>query len=183
MSYLRLPSTPPAPPADQRANPLPDGELSSHKSSFGMKFTGVLWFTTTGLQFFVGWWYRKAAVFFLPPGWFGPLTWWLAFPFAPAGSVSCGMWQMVCRRAIKLGERLVKQALPGADSASSNASSPRKGKNSRAGGRGVCTLSRPPLFSIAQEFTEANLIDPFHVCRISGTCRCSAGTGVHTGRA
>lgn len=110
-----------------------NGELSSHKSSFGMKFTGVLWFTTTGLQFFVGWWYRKAAVFFLPPGWFGPLTWWLAFPFAPAGSVSCGMWQMVCRRAIKLGERLVKQALPGADGASSSASSPRKGSPAPAG--------------------------------------------------
>lgn len=66
---------------------------------------------TTGLQFVIGWWYRKTAVFYLPPGWFGPLTWWLAFPFAPAGSVSCGVWQMACKRVIKVGERVVKEVL------------------------------------------------------------------------
>ena len=70
--------------------------------------------STAGLQFFVGWWYRKAAVFYLPPGWFGPLTWWLALPFAPAGSVSCGVWQMACRRVIKVGERVVRELASGA---------------------------------------------------------------------
>jgi len=82
---------------------------------------------TTGLQFVIGWWYRKSAVFYLPPSWFGPLTWWLALPFAPAGgsltpppppsrayiilisgSVSVGVWQMACRRVVKVGERTVK---------------------------------------------------------------------------
>ena len=70
-----------------------------------------MWIMTTGLQFVIGWWYRKAAVFYLPPGWFGPLTWWLALPFAPAGSVSCGVWQMACRRVIKVGERVVKEVM------------------------------------------------------------------------
>ena len=70
-----------------------------------------MWIMTTGLQFVIGWWYRKAAVFYLPPGWFGPLTWWLALPFAPAGSVSCGVWQMACKRVIKVGERVVKEVM------------------------------------------------------------------------
>ena len=88
-----------------------DGELSTVRSSFSLKFKSALWIMTTGLQFVIGWWYRKAAVFYLPPGWFGPLTWWLAFPFAPAGSVSCGMWQMACKRVIKVGERVVKEVI------------------------------------------------------------------------
>lgn len=85
-----------------------DSELSSARTSFSLKFNTVVWVLTAGLQFFVGWWYRKSAVFYLPPGWFGPLTWVLAFPFAPSGSVSCGVWQMACRRVIKVGERVVK---------------------------------------------------------------------------
>ncbi|KAI0339849.1 hypothetical protein BDW22DRAFT_1360869 [Trametopsis cervina] len=90
-----------------------NSELSSSKTSFSMKFNSAVWFLTAGLQFFVGWWYRKSAVFYLPPGWFGPLTWWLAFPFAPTGSVSCGVWQMSCRRVIKMGERVVKELMTG----------------------------------------------------------------------
>ncbi|RDX47892.1 hypothetical protein OH76DRAFT_1405440 [Lentinus brumalis] len=88
-----------------------NSELSTTRSSFSLKFNSAMWIMTTGLQFVIGWWHRKAAVFFLPPGWFGPLTWWLAFPFAPAGSVSCGMWQMACKRVIKTGERVVKELM------------------------------------------------------------------------
>ncbi|EIN11395.1 hypothetical protein PUNSTDRAFT_82997 [Punctularia strigosozonata HHB-11173 SS5] len=88
-----------------------NGELSSARSSFSLKFNSALWFFTTGLQFIVGWWYRKAAVFYLPSEWLGPLAWWVALPFAPKGSVSCGMWQMACRRVIKLGERVVRDTL------------------------------------------------------------------------
>lgn len=62
-----------------------DAEVASNKSSFKMKFNGLIWSLTTGLQFIVGWWYRKSAVFYLPAGWFGPLEWCLSFPFAPAG--------------------------------------------------------------------------------------------------
>ncbi|OBZ70595.1 Protein GET1 [Grifola frondosa] len=94
-----------------------NSELSSARTSFSLKFNSMLWFMTAGLQFVVGWWYRKSAVFYLPPGWFGPLTWWLAFPFAPAGSVSCGVWQMACRRVIKVGERVVKELAAGSQPA------------------------------------------------------------------
>jgi tail-anchored protein insertion receptor len=85
-----------------------DGEISSARSSYTIKFKGALWLFTTGAQFVLGWWYRSKPVFFLPPGWLGPFTWWLALPFAPKGSVSCGVWQMACRRVIKVGERVVK---------------------------------------------------------------------------
>ncbi|KAF8196557.1 CHD5-like protein-domain-containing protein [Pholiota molesta] len=85
-----------------------NSEIASAKSGFAMKFNSLLWLLTTGLQFVVGWWYRRQAVFYLPEGWFGPLGWWLSLPFAPAGSVSVGVWQMACRRVILIGERVVK---------------------------------------------------------------------------
>ncbi|KAI6046118.1 CHD5-like protein-domain-containing protein [Pisolithus marmoratus] len=83
-------------------------ELALQKTAFSVKFNSLIWVLTTGLQFVIGWWYRRSAVFYLPPGWFGPLTWWLALPFAPKGSVSVGVWQLACRRVIKVGERTVK---------------------------------------------------------------------------
>jgi hypothetical protein len=86
-----------------------NSELSSSKSSFALKFGTTLWMLTTGLQFAIGWWYSRSAVFYLPTAWLGPFTWWLSLPFAPAGSVSCGVWQMACRRVIKVGERVVKE--------------------------------------------------------------------------
>jgi len=85
-----------------------NSEIASNKAAFSIKFNTALWFLTTGLQFLVGWWYRRAAVFYLPPGWFGPLGWWLSFPFAPAGSVSVGVWQMACKRVISMGARVVR---------------------------------------------------------------------------
>ncbi|KAJ4483866.1 WRB/Get1 family [Lentinula aciculospora] len=104
-----------------------NNEMSSVKTSFSVKFSSGIWICTTGAQFVIGWWYRKAAIFYLPPGWFGPLAWVLAFPFAPkgkqmpfvhhlidgvtwsSGAVSVGMWQMACRRVIKIGERAAKE--------------------------------------------------------------------------
>ncbi|KAG5339868.1 GET complex subunit get1 [Termitomyces sp. Mn162] len=62
-----------------------NSDVASAKTAFSIKFNSAIWLLTTGVQFFVGWWYRKTAVFYLPPGWFGPLGWWLSFPFAPAG--------------------------------------------------------------------------------------------------
>ena len=84
-----------------------NSENATKKTAFSLKFNSAIWILTTGLQFVVGWWYRKAPVFYLPQGWFGPLGWWLAFPFAPAGSVSVGVWQMACKRVIKVAERVV----------------------------------------------------------------------------
>ncbi|KAL5523840.1 GET1 [Sanghuangporus baumii] len=85
-----------------------NSELDSARNSYKLKFNTFIWLLTTGAQFVIGWWYRKSAVFYLPPGWLGPATWFLSLPFAPSGSVSCGVWQMACRRVIKVGERSVK---------------------------------------------------------------------------
>jgi len=93
-----------------------NAELNASKTSFALKFNSTLWMMTTGLQFAIGWWYSRAAVFHLPAAWFGPITWWLSFPFAPAGSVSCGVWQMACRRVIKICERVVKELMNSSDS-------------------------------------------------------------------
>ncbi|KAI0775775.1 CHD5-like protein-domain-containing protein [Trametes elegans] len=105
-----------------------NGELASVRTSFSLKFKSALWIMTTGLQFVIGWWYRKTAVFYLPPGWFGPLTWLLAFPFAPAGSVSCGVWQMACRRVIKVGERVAKELLVHREGSGGPAPTEQQGK-------------------------------------------------------
>ncbi|QRV97116.1 hypothetical protein RhiJN_25135 [Ceratobasidium sp. AG-Ba] len=84
--------------------------LATSRTSFSMKFSTILWTCTTGAQFAIGWWYSRYAVFYLPPGWLGPATWWLSLPFAPRGSVSCGVWQMACQRVMRICERLIKDA-------------------------------------------------------------------------
>jgi len=82
--------------------------MAASKSSYTMKFNSVLWIVTSGTQHALGWWYGKQAVFYLPPQWFGPAQWWLKLPFAPLGSVSVGVWQMACRRVLRIGEDIVK---------------------------------------------------------------------------
>ena len=66
--------------------PYVDADASAAQTSFGLKFNSALWALTGGLQLVIVWWYRKQAVFYLPRGWFGPLEWWIALPFAPKGS-------------------------------------------------------------------------------------------------
>ncbi|KIJ39946.1 hypothetical protein M422DRAFT_32546 [Sphaerobolus stellatus SS14] len=83
-------------------------KMAATKSSYSLRFKAGLWLVTSGSLYVVGWMYGKQAVFFLPPGWFGPSQWLLALPFAPLGSVSVGVWQMSCRRVLKIGERIVK---------------------------------------------------------------------------
>jgi len=85
-----------------------NAEMASTRSAFALRFNSALWLVTTGSQFVIGWWYRKQAVFYLPTGWFGLAEWWLALPFAPKGSVSCGAWQIACRRTIRVLEGIVR---------------------------------------------------------------------------
>lgn len=75
-----------SPEATSLISLLLDGELSSNKSAFSFRFNSFMWILTTGLQFLIGFWYRKSAVFYVPEGWFGPFTWCLALPFAPKGN-------------------------------------------------------------------------------------------------
>ncbi|KAG8896011.1 GET complex subunit get1 [Tulasnella sp. 417] len=114
-----------------------NSELGSAKTAFSLKFNTAIWIFTTGAQMVLGWWYRKTPVFYLPKGWFGPFTWWLSLPFAPAGksrigplsqlcrdidpsdlgSVSCGAWQMACKRVITMMERVIRDLYDSAEEA------------------------------------------------------------------
>jgi len=111
-----------------------DSELGASKSSFALQFGTTLWMLTTGLQFAIGWWYGRSAVFYLPPAWLGPLTWWLSLPFAPAGELGqslvlrfhqtpgivrlCELWRLAdglstCHQSIRAcGERIHESASP-----------------------------------------------------------------------
>lgn len=44
-----------------------------------------MWTLTTVLPFVISSWHRKSPVFYLPPKWFGPATYFLALPSAPTG--------------------------------------------------------------------------------------------------
>ncbi|KAG0025915.1 GET complex subunit get1 [Podila clonocystis] len=77
-------------------------ELHVSKASFEIKFKGLLWFITSGIQFLMVAWFRRVPVFYLPMGWFGPAEIVLSLPFAERGSVSIAIWFYFCRKFITL---------------------------------------------------------------------------------
>ena len=78
-----------------------DKELASQKSSFDWGVKAVRWVGTSGLKFFLQFWYSKTPVFMLPEGWVPYyVAWILSFPRAPFGSVSIQVWSNVCATAI-----------------------------------------------------------------------------------
>ncbi|KAG0268373.1 GET complex subunit get1 [Actinomortierella ambigua] len=77
-------------------------DLHMTRASFELKFKGVLWFVTSGLQFILVFWYRRSPVFYLPYGWFGPAEFFLALPFSERGSVSISVWFFFCRKVVHL---------------------------------------------------------------------------------
>ncbi|KAG1088308.1 hypothetical protein G6F42_020318 [Rhizopus arrhizus] len=97
-----------------------NADIAYSKTAFELKIKSVLWFLVHGSQLVMVMWFRKSAVFYLPPGWFGPAQRILSWPFAPAGkyimkmgytsgdvdmfvlgSVSVAIWFAACRRMIK----------------------------------------------------------------------------------
>lgn len=62
-----------------------DSDIAYSKTAFELKVKSVLWFIVHGTQVAMVLWFRKSAVFYLPPGWFGPAQRFLSWPFAPAG--------------------------------------------------------------------------------------------------
>ncbi|CEP19493.1 hypothetical protein [Parasitella parasitica] len=78
-----------------------NSDIAYSKTAFELKVKSALWFLVHGSQLVMVLWFRKSAVFYLPPGWFGPAQRFLSWPFAPAGSVSVAIWFAACRRMIK----------------------------------------------------------------------------------
>ncbi|KAG0292624.1 GET complex subunit get1, partial [Dissophora globulifera] len=87
-------------------------ELNVSKASFELKFKGVLWFFTSGIQFLMTAWFRRSPVFYLPQGWFGPAERILSLPFAPRGSVSTAIWFYICRKVVVLVATNLAEFIP-----------------------------------------------------------------------
>ena len=79
---------------------LAESHSTAARAAFTSSFKKLLWLATTALPFVFSSYHRKAAVFYLPPQWFGPLQWFLALPSAPAGAVACGIWTMAVKRTV-----------------------------------------------------------------------------------
>ncbi|KAG0224072.1 GET complex subunit get1 [Actinomortierella wolfii] len=87
-------------------------DLHMTKAAFELKFKGVLWFVTSGLQFILVFWYRRSPVFYLPYGWFGPAEFFLALPFAERGAVSISVWFFFCRKVVHLVASNMAEFIP-----------------------------------------------------------------------
>ncbi|KAK1927310.1 protein GET1 [Papiliotrema laurentii] len=89
-----------------------NNSLTSARTGFGLKFSTLIWTTTTGAQLVLVWWYRRQPVFWLPKGWLpGPAAWLLSLPSAPKGAVSSAAWCAVCKRVLATLEEVVKDLL------------------------------------------------------------------------
>ncbi|EEP80774.1 conserved hypothetical protein [Uncinocarpus reesii 1704] len=77
--------------------------LGKHKGSFDLTVKSVRFFSTTGLKFFLQFWYSKTPMFELPRGWVPwQVEWVLSFPRAPLGTVSIQVWSGVCTTVVSL---------------------------------------------------------------------------------
>ncbi|EKM75594.1 hypothetical protein AGABI1DRAFT_46229 [Agaricus bisporus var. burnettii JB137-S8] len=86
-----------------------NSKLSSGKTTFTIAFRVFLWIFVNIPQYGIAWRYRSKPVFWLPQGWFNPIvTWWLAFPFAPKGSVSVMTWTWACKYVLQISNEAVK---------------------------------------------------------------------------
>lgn len=87
--------------------------LTAHRSSFNTVIKVLIFVLTTGLQWSFTAKYSRAAIVYLPKDWFGPLTWFLGLPFAPAGALSCGIYIMLIKRVIGVFTRVFTEIFMG----------------------------------------------------------------------
>ncbi|KUI73787.1 Protein GET1 [Cytospora mali] len=78
-------------------------EIDASRGSFDKTVSSARWLCTSGLRWFLPFWYSREPMFWLPHGWFPYYAEWLiSFPRAPLGSVSVASWQLACRGVIAL---------------------------------------------------------------------------------
>ncbi|KAF0477677.1 get complex subunit get1 [Gigaspora margarita] len=82
------------------------------KTSFEVKFTSFLWVASNGIQIILMLYFLSTPVFYLPQGWFSPVTWIFSMPFSPSGSVSVGFWFLACRKMVKKVMVTYKDSVP-----------------------------------------------------------------------
>lgn len=77
--------------------------IDASRGSFDKTVSSARWLCTSGLRWFLPFWYSREPMFWLPHGWFPYYAEWLiSFPRAPLGSVSVASWQLACRGVIAL---------------------------------------------------------------------------------
>lgn len=77
--------------------------IDASRGSFDKTVTSARWVCTSGLRWFLPFWYSREPMFWLPHRWFPYYAEWLiSFPRAPLGSVSVASWQLACRGVIML---------------------------------------------------------------------------------
>lgn len=77
--------------------------IDGSKAAFDKTVTSARWLCTSGLRYFLPFWYSKSPMFWLPHGWFPYYAEWIiSFPRAPMGSVSVASWQLACTGVITL---------------------------------------------------------------------------------
>lgn len=77
--------------------------IDGSKAAFDKTVTTARWLCTSGLRYFLPFWYARSPMFWLPHGWFPYYAEWIiSFPRAPMGSVSVASWQLACTGVIAL---------------------------------------------------------------------------------
>lgn len=77
--------------------------VKAAKASFDTFAGGIRFLMTTGLRFFLQFWYSKTPMFALPQGWAPyPVEWVLSFPRAQLGTVSIQVWGTACAVVVAL---------------------------------------------------------------------------------
>lgn len=80
-----------------------NASISTARVSFDAKTKAVRWTLTSGLRWFVLFWYNKEPMFWMPEGWVpGYVEWGLSFPKAPIGSVSIQVWSFAVGQVVSL---------------------------------------------------------------------------------
>lgn len=89
--------------ADERLAQRTETGIDGSKAAFDKTVTTARWLCTSGLRYFLPFWYSRSPMFWLPHGWFPYYAEWIiSFPRAPMGSVSVASWQLACTGVITL---------------------------------------------------------------------------------
>ncbi|KAF2759705.1 hypothetical protein EJ05DRAFT_498909 [Pseudovirgaria hyperparasitica] len=86
-----------------------DSSIRAFKTKFDTAVKTFRWVSTSGLRFFLQFWYSKQPLFWIPQGWLPYyVEWLLSFPRAPLGSISIQIWGMACVSIVTMSGEALK---------------------------------------------------------------------------